>query len=375
VGLKLLKEEKVFSNEYVIDVDTSPGQTTGQSAMLALAIDALGDRVVRVRGNGSANSHFSRIRSALSVFLQIRQHARNQNYEVLYHAHSRSTFGLIRDWLLCLHFRKKLRIVFHCHEFDLVDGHPSKIEKALVKSIFGRLDSWVFLNRASIPGYLKVLEANSTTQIRAKLRIVDNALPAESLRYLSTPERQRYSRNTEVKSLFLSNFIPGKGFDQFQRVADAYNGKIVSGCRINFDAIGNFLDRRSGNDFSARFPANLSVWENLSRKEVLDHLRDADILIFPSRYASECQPLVIIESMAAHTKVIAFNHKSMPEQFREFDIHWTSETNLLESVSEEVSLMMTPDWGEKRALDSFRVFQRFSEARFEQNLLEAMGSA
>ena len=110
------------------------------------------------------------------------------------------------------------------------------------------------------------------------------------------------------RALFLSNLLPEKGAETFVRLAVEY---LDRGYLATFDIVGAFSDeiylkslRRQISDSGhgewivIRGPA--------SRDAAWNYLRSARVLVFPSTYRYEAQPLTIVEALAAGTPPVAY---------------------------------------------------------------------
>jgi glycosyltransferase involved in cell wall biosynthesis len=112
------------------------------------------------------------------------------------------------------------------------------------------------------------------------------------------------SATDEITVLFLSNFIPEKGLDDFLKLADHFG---TYGIRARFLAAGAPVSEEQLAELRATVGDNTKILGPVGPTEKWQLLRRADLLVFPSRYHFEAQPLVIVESMAAGLPVVAFN--------------------------------------------------------------------
>jgi glycosyltransferase involved in cell wall biosynthesis len=101
-----------------------------------------------------------------------------------------------------------------------------------------------------------------------------------------------------------------------------------------------------------------------------DLLAKADLFLFPTRYANEAQPLVVLEAMAAGVGIITTDIGTLSEIIRKGETGWicTSDTpdDLAALICEAIS---TPEETRKFATNARQECRlRFSQARFAQNL-------
>lgn len=137
----------------------------------------------------------------------------------------------------------------------------------------------------------------------ARISFIPNPAPQTS--------RKRNSRGDRpVNVLFLSNYLPAKGVEDFIRVA---NSSYAAGHEIAFTAAGAPVSSEQLEHLRANAAPNTTVLAGVSGDEK-DHLfEQADILVFPSTYRYEAQPLTIIEAMESGIPVIAYDTGAISE--------------------------------------------------------------
>lgn len=118
-----------------------------------------------------------------------------------------------------------------------------------------------------------------------------------------------FERQSERKLLFLSNLLEEKGADVFVDLAMHLCAYYPN---IRFELVGAssdavFTDSLISRVESSSFRDRIAFVGSANETEKWEHLQSADLLLFPSRYRYEAQPLTIIESLAVGTPVIAFD--------------------------------------------------------------------
>ncbi len=108
----------------------------------------------------------------------------------------------------------------------------------------------------------------------------------------------------ELTVLFLSNFIPEKGLGEFLEIADHFGRE---GNPVRFVAAGAPVNDAQLTKLRAAAGPNTDVLGPVGPERKWELLREASLLVFPSRYPFEAQPLVLVESMAAGLPVVAFD--------------------------------------------------------------------
>lgn len=129
------------------------------------------------------------------------------------------------------------------------------------------------------------------------------------------PERKEIDRDLPLKVLFLSNLLPEKGAESFVKMAMS---ALDSGLNARFDVVGAEGDplyasrlRHLVNESGHK--AKIVMRGAASEEEKWDYLIAASLLVFPSAYTFEAQPLTIIEALAVGTPTIAYGIGGIPD--------------------------------------------------------------
>ncbi len=118
------------------------------------------------------------------------------------------------------------------------------------------------------------------------------------------PEDLTGSEGPEPVVLFLSNLIPEKGIGEFLELGNHFGNQ---GSPVRFVAAGAPISEDQLAELRASAGPNTDVVGAVDSARKWALLREASVLVFPSRYPFEAQPLVIVESMAAGLPVVAFD--------------------------------------------------------------------
>jgi glycosyltransferase involved in cell wall biosynthesis len=103
--------------------------------------------------------------------------------------------------------------------------------------------------------------------------------------------------------VFLSNLIPEKGIREFLDLGQAFGD---AGSDARFIAVGAPTSANQLSELRDLAGANTEVLDPIHGEEKWRLLSSATVLVFPSRYQFEAQPLVIVEAMSVGVPVIAY---------------------------------------------------------------------
>ncbi len=207
--------------------------------------------------------------------------------------------GVIYDLPLTLAARLfGYKIYIHHHSFNYIN-HRSRWT-ALLIAVAGSEATHICLS-AGMARRLSALYPRANRTI-----VLSNAA-------LVPPAEPRPIATGPIRLGFLSNLIPEKGVDTAIEVARALR---TAKCDVVLAIAGPALDpemqallARTQHELGAAFEYRGAVYG----PEKAAFLRDLDIFLFPTRYANEAQPLVVLEALAAGIPVLATDHGCIAE--------------------------------------------------------------
>ncbi|HLJ20536.1 MAG TPA: glycosyltransferase family 4 protein [Stellaceae bacterium] len=208
--------------------------------------------------------------------------------------------GVVYDLLLVSVARLRgYRMFIHHHAFAYLDRH-SRLTAALM-SLAGSATTHICLCptmasrlRERYPG------ARRTT-------VLSNAA------FIAPTEMERPSHHGPTRVGFLSNLTPEKGLDtaiEIFRLLRAVGGDFVltiGGPAPTPESRG--LIDRAGIEFGPALDYRGPVYGAAKGR----FFQDLDVLLFPTRYANEAEPLVMLEALAAGVPVIASARGCIPD--------------------------------------------------------------
>ena len=268
------------------------GAVTGQAIMSQAVQKALAqyDKVFQINTNFESLSTARKISEQVKVLAQIiRQFG---NYDRVYLSFKRGSISVLFDYIFLLAIRtmRPRLIVGHLHGNEMLGQEKKKWIHHIFAKNLKMCDQIICLN-----SYQKVqLETDFGVN---KHNVIPNfsslSLPLATLE-TRLSERKRHG---DLNVMYFSNLMVQKGIINFLDVAadtkDGIQFKIF-GKALKADALDAItICERLGN-----LPANTRYFGPVYGNDRLSAFENIDIILFPSTYATEAQPLVIIEAMS-----------------------------------------------------------------------------
>ena len=231
-----------------------------------------------------------------------------------------SRLGVLKDtmmiwpsWLL------NKRIVLHLHGGGLLAFYQENPHwfRALMEKTYEKADTLIVL------GELLRDQFSYVHNYEKKIEVVPNGLPINTL----DTEPKQLNGKEPIKLLYLSNLIPSKGYlDVLRACHILFN---IRGIPIHCDFCGAFIriaDReikQSAEEAEQYFIQsinecklnNVVTYHGVVRGDQKAFLLEsANVLILPTNYPWEGQPLSIIEALAFGNPVISTPYRGIPEE-------------------------------------------------------------
>ncbi|WP_375346621.1 glycosyltransferase family 4 protein [Priestia megaterium] len=227
--------------------------------------------------------------------------------DICYISISQTRLGLLRDLviiLLCSLRSKKIIAHLHGNNLGNVIDKMSRCERTLVKNIFKKIDSGIVLGNG-----LK----NNFKGFTKSIKVVANGVDGN---YITDEELNSKEKYTEfIDIVYLSNLLESKGYQYLieavaSLIEEGENVRLtLAGAIFNqekFDMIWNTVKDRG---LEERIK-HLGVVDGIEKKQLL---LSSDIMVLPTNYPIEGQPVSIIEGMAAGLPIIATKRGSIPD--------------------------------------------------------------
>jgi glycosyltransferase involved in cell wall biosynthesis len=190
-----------------------------------------------------------------------------------------------------------------------------------------------------------------------RIRCIPNALAVPTM----TRSASR-GESDEIKVAFLSNLLPEKGADHFLEVAALLQKAAPSKYRFLLAGGGEpaYVEQLQSHPSLAGAGTRVSFLGPLDTTQKWGLLDSADILVFPSRYPLEAQPLTIIEAMAFGVPTFGFRIGGLPDCVVEGVSGRLSEPGDVEALARSILELTASEAG-------LRQLQRDTEAHFRNH--------
>ena len=309
---------------HYVFVGTSPvARASGATIAFGLAVRGVRERGIRVSevdygGVGAARrpGEFSGLRALRTLRPLLRAGARLLRTNGLYLVMSRSRAGFVRDaiaiWIAVI-LRRATVLHLHGGGYDtFYEGQPRWM-RYLIRVTLSKVDAIIVL------GHL--LTEQFSFLPRKRLVVIPNGLPMELEPPKGTPRHISYP----IRILYLSNLIESKGYLELVRACALLRD---AGLDLTCDLCGAFIRTAQcspGTVADARVTFSELV-DDLGLQDIIRYrgvvtgpskqeiLEQASLLVLPTSYPGEGQPLSIIEALAFGVPVIATRFRGIPEQ-------------------------------------------------------------
>lgn len=246
--------------------------------------------------------------------------------DVVYLALSRTPFGLIRDALLLSLLRcRGARVVAHVHGAEFETFYFDRSKLAWLKAHqLASIDSFIFLHAALLPAQPEIVQ---------RAQVLINPLPAFAQAALVQSDTKPHSLHRPPVLGFISSFIPDKGVEDFldaaNGLADQAQFKVAGGVHGAFQSYGKQIQ--------ARIAASPSVAYMGFLDDPSTFYAGVDFVVFPTRYASEALPGVVLEALAFGCIPIVRRTNQLSNIFQTAPIRWFGETDLDQTIAQALA--------------------------------------
>jgi glycosyltransferase involved in cell wall biosynthesis len=276
-------------------------------------LSAFHDRKLRVRviEKDSRNRRLRGLHPLLVLF-RVAYETRRYRFPV-YMTLGSSRSGLLRDALILLAIPRRRIVAVHLHGGYLngLVGALDRPLRAIVVVAFRRVDRGLVLCEQLRDQFQTLLPGD-------RIVVVANGIEP---RTLGRPQGLGVSRSEGLRILFLSNSLPSKGLgvliDALVHVRSSHPGWQLNVYGAWLSEAGEKADAVEAGmrERAESLGANVRFGRAVSDDQVAEALAAADVLVLPTTYSNEGQPLAIIEALVAGLHVVATDHRCIGNMF------------------------------------------------------------
>ncbi|MED4060194.1 glycosyltransferase [Priestia megaterium] len=290
--------------------------------------------------------------------------------QIIYISISQTKLGLMRD-IVCILIGKirKHAVITHLHGNNLgntIDSFPELIRKIVIRNAFKKIDCGIVLGKG--------LEENYRSYVK-NVKVVSNGVKENFIR----DEEIFINKSNDDNSfeiVYLSNLMKDKGYIELIK---AVTELLDEGYRITLSLAGAIQDSALFNDLMKKVKNKnyeesiryLGIKKDQDKKKLL---LESDVMILPTNYKIEGQPLSIIEGMAAGLPIISTKKGVIPQMIKNNGI-------ILENLSVDnlklaiMKIYKDPELRAQLSQNSRNTFKvKFTEKIYHNNLLEIFKS-
>jgi len=259
---------------------------------------------------------FSRLLDTVRIISVFVFYLLTKKPDSIYLTKGSTKLGFFRDYAL-ISFKRllypKAKFIIHLKggNYDSFYESCSPRIKELIRTFLSNSDSIIVLGKSLVKMY------DFMPELSKKIVVVENALTFD---VNATPYVQE---NEKVSFLFLSNLIYSKGYTHLCEAACMLHNSGV----VDFEVVfaGDFMNSPDDPDNVAMYKEDFLASVNNSENNHLKYigtvsgtlkeetLNSADVLVLPTIYHVEGQPVCIIEAMAYSCAIIATDYRSIPD--------------------------------------------------------------
>ena len=293
-----------------------PPPINGQSKASKVLLDALVRhhevKVVNLSKTSLKNNDSSvgRVKEIISILNEVKKY-RNNN-DLIYISLAESFAGNMRDLMIYRLVRKDLDKVFihmlgGAGMMEILSGNGW--QKKANADVMSKIAGVLVEGPVNFENFKRVVSED-------KIHIVPNF--AEDFLFLKDEEiEDKFADTDPLQLLYLSNLIPGKGYDE---LAEAY---LHLSCeeqeQLKISFVGGFEDSGSEEKFLKKISSNNNIkylGKFIDGEAKRNLYARSHIFCLPTYYPFEGQPISILEAYATGCVVITSNHSGIPFIFK-----------------------------------------------------------
>ncbi|AYF09189.1 MULTISPECIES: glycosyltransferase family 4 protein [Bacillus] len=270
--------------------------------------------------------------------------------DIMYLSISQTKLGLIRDLIMLVlgnHFCQKTVTHLHGNNLGHVLDNLSNREFRFAKKVLGNVSVGIVLEKSLISNYRGLVKC---------VEIVPNGIDEN---FIKEEEKSTYQKNDYFRIVYLSNLMKEKGYIELVK---AVMDLTKEGYKLKLDLAGGIHDQEEFNEIwrcieEKNLNAFITYKGIVTGQEKKELLLKSHVMILPSNYPIEGQPISIIEGMAAGLPIISTNRGAIPDLVEDNGI--IIEQGNIESIKQSIlKLINDKDLLDRYASNSRLRFQR-----------------
>lgn len=314
-----------------------PPPINGQSKACKVLLDKLIDdentiSLVNLSKNTLKNG-FNSLKRVSDIFVILFEvWGKRKNNDIIYLSLAESFFGNLRDlfiYAICFKSRKKIfvHMLGGAGIKKILEGNG--IQSKINIFFISRLGGVIVEGPLNYNVFSKVIS-------REKIHIVPNF--AEDYLFVNDNEiKDKFLNNKKLQILYLSNLIPGKGYDE---LADAYiELEEAFKKQVNIVFVGGFESQESENEFLIKIKTHNElnyIGKFIDGEKKRELYCQSHVFCLPTYYPFEGQPISILEAYATGCVVITSNHSGIPFIFADKKNGFMVKKKSIESIKKAI---------------------------------------
>lgn len=312
------------TSKKVLIIGQIPPIINGQSLVTKSVLDILVEAyyhvdflpLTKLNHGNSFFLYFDKLKFYTRIIFKFLSKTISGNY-IIYLNGARSIGGTFRNFpilIISKILRNKTILHFHCGDIDDFLNSRSRIIKFFLLLTYKLPDKLIILSPTLIKNF---------SQIKHK----DNVVVIENGINISITKPKIIQDSEQIKILYLSNLILSKGyFDILIAIDHLVNKLNFTNIECNFcgefltsydDPELNSIEKMKKDFHDYIIQNNLGNHVNY-KAQVLDGeknklLNENHILVLPTNYSTEAQPLSIIEAISSGNVIISTNFRAIPD--------------------------------------------------------------
>ena len=271
---------------------------------------------------------------------------------------SRSTLGFFRDLPILLLSYSGKRIIAHTHGSDLTI--------LMHKRIIGLIARYVYRSAEVIVPSKHMIAGLKNLRL-TNVHLVENFFSGANGCYQEKPEKI-----DQVSIVWNSNIVPSKGIielcESMTLLGVNYNltifGKLICDEGWSYKKLKELIGQFKEKD-------NISYCGYQKPEMVNEAVSNCDMIVLPSSYSSECQPLAIIAGMCLGKRVILLDTPALNATAHNYPAIFVKRRDAAEISDAIIRAAKVSDSALKNGMAV--AVNRFSRSRFDSEIQTLMG--